>query len=393
MLDVLVVDDDDDVREGVARALANAGHQVTEASDGEKALSLIDARPFDVAICDVRMPRVDGLMLLRRLRREAPGTSVVMMTSFASIPDVVGSIRDGAVNYVTKPFDPEDFVRDVVGPLAEKCLLRKSFELARTQAVGREAGGTFIGTSLTMRQLADRAATVARGDASVLITGERGTGKKLMARTIHAESPRRDGPLVIVPCATLADLMLESELRGLDGAVSENRRDAWFRAAQGGTLVLDGIDLLPVGAQGSLLRTIDEPGAHARRSSTWQPLGVRLISLARESLVERVAARRFLESLMFRLNTVQLRIPPLRQRDGELYSLVSHFLRQATPPSCVAAGLTPRAWKALAGYPFPGNVRELAWALEQALAVADGGEIDREHLPPEVVAPQDRSPK
>jgi DNA-binding NtrC family response regulator len=391
MLDVLVVDDDDIVRESVAQALASAGHQVTEASDGEKALSLIGARAFDIAICDVRMPKVDGLMLLRRLRREAPGTSVVMMTSFGRIPDVVGSLRDGAVDYVTKPFDPQDFVRNVVGPLAEKRLLRKSFEVARAQFVSREAGGSLVGTSLAIRQLADRATTVAKGDASILITGERGTGKKLMARTIHAQSPRRDGPLIIVSCASLPDLMLESELRGLDATVSENRRDAWFRAAEGGTLVLDGIDVLPVGAQGTLLRTIDEPGAHARRSIGWQPLGVRLISLSRESLTDRVTARLFLESLMFRLNTVQLRMPPLRQREGELYCLVSHFLRRATPPGRAAAGLTPRAWKALTAYAFPGNIRELAWALEQALTVADGADIDFEHLPDEVTAPKDRA--
>ena len=384
MLDVLVVDDDDIIRESIADALTASGQAVAQAANGEDALVLLASRVFDLIVSDVRMPRLDGLSLFRRVRRDAPGTAVVLMTSFARIPDIVGSLRDGALDFVTKPFDPEEFVETVVGPIAERRAHLKRFEAARAELVGRRAGGRLVGSSLVMRKVLERVGVVAKSDAPALIVGPPGSGKKLVARTLHAESPRRDGPFVIVPCDSLFDLMIESELRELGEIRSRACRDEWFRAAEGGTLVLDGLEALPPSAQGSLLRVLDEPTTHARRSREWQPLGVRVVSLTRLTPANLMAERGFERGLFFRLNASEIQIPSLRERDGDIYTLASHFLGELTPPGRSAPNLTPRAWRVLAEYAFPGNVRELAWAIEHSLATANGKDVDLEHLPAEL---------
>jgi two-component system response regulator HydG len=384
MLDVLVVDDDDIVRGSIAEAIAAAGHRVAQASDGEQALSLLQSRCFDLAVCDVQMPRLDGLTLFRRLRHDSPGTSVVLMTSFGKIPDAVGSLRGGAVDYVTKPFDPDEFAQSVVGPIAERLALRTQFEEARRRFVATEAGTDLVGTSLVMRQVVHRISVVANSDASVFITGDRGTGKKSIARTLHAQSPRRSGPFLVVPCASLTDLMIEAELRELSELRSRGYRDEWFRAAEGGTIVLDRVDVLPMRAQSNLLRVIDEPTVHARRDHEWQPRGVRIVSLSETPPADLLKGGGFVEALLFRLNAVPLRAPSLVEREGDLYLLVCHFLREFTPSRRRTPGLTPKAWKALSAYGFPGNVQELAWVVEHAVAASDGEEIDCQHLPEEI---------
>jgi two-component system response regulator HydG len=380
MLDILVVDDDDIVRQSVSEALAGAGHRVAQANDGEHAISLFARRAFDVAVCDVHMPRMDGLTLCRRLRRESPGTALVLMTSYGIISDAVSSLRGGVVDYVSKPFDPGEFAANVVGPIAERHALRKKFEETRSELLKREAGASLVGASLVMRQLQDRIAVAASTDASVLVTGERGSGKKLVARAIHAESPRREGPLVVVPCEALPDLTL---CEGLVDVSSCPPRDTWFRAASGGTLVLDGVECLSASAATTLAGLMDQPTLHARRHRDWQPLGVRVISLSTED-APALAERAFLQPLRMRLDGLKVRVPPLRDREGDLYLLVCHLLRELTPPAVRAPGLTPRAWRALTTHPFRDNVRELAWVLERALALSRGGEIDVEHLPEEV---------
>jgi two-component system, NtrC family, response regulator HydG len=381
MLQVLVVDDDDVVRESIAEAVCGAGHTVVQASDGEAALTLLGTHSFDLAICDVHMPRLDGLTLFRLLHRDSPGTAVVLMTSFGHIPDAVGSLRGGAVDYVTKPFDPEEFAAKVVTPIAERRALSRRFEQTRAMFVATEAGGSLVGTSLVMRQLTERIAAIGKSDASVFISGGRGTGKSLVARCLHAQSPRRDGPFVVVPCASLPGLMIASGLRELSQPLLPKHRDEWFRAAEGGTLVLDGVDELPGTAQSNLARVIDEPLARARRDHAWQPRGVRIISIATARPASLVAHAGFLQGLIFRLNTLEMRVPSLAEREGDLYTLVCHFIRESTPSGRRSSGLTPRAWKAISSYKFPENVRELAWLIEHAVAAAEGGEVDLRHLP------------
>ncbi|MGH7296741.1 MAG: sigma-54-dependent transcriptional regulator, partial [Polyangiaceae bacterium] len=238
MLDVLVADDDENVREAVASALVSAGHRVTTAIDGVQAVEAMACRVFDLAICDVQMPRLGGLALLRRIRRDAPGTAVVIMTGFADIPDVVGSMRDGAVDFVTKPFDPEDFTRRVVEPIAEHRGLRKAFDRARSAQVARATGALLIAESPAMHAVVERLQAVANSDTAALVSGERGAGKELVARAIHAQGPRREGPFVVADGPTLKDALAESRDSGEWNTTADTTPEL-FRSAAGGTLVLD----------------------------------------------------------------------------------------------------------------------------------------------------------
>ena len=381
MLEVLVADDDANLRESVATALVSAGHHVTEASDGAQAVELMAAHAFDLAICDVHMPKLGGLALLRRIRRDAPGTAVVIMTAFGEIPDVVGSMRDGAVDFVTKPFDPEEFTRSVVEPIAEQRGLRSAFDRARAAQVARATGATIVADSPAMRAVLDRIHLLANTDAAALVSGDRGTGKELVARAIHAQGPRRMGPFVLADGVLLRESLAEhGDAEGLQPA------EEFFRQAMGGTLVLDGIEKLSLRAQVRLLRLIDGPGAAARRSPWWHPLGVRLITLTREHIAEPASSGELLDALFYRLNAVHLHVPPLRDRGADLCRLVVELIDELEPIGTTRPGVTSAAWKVLSSYPFPGNVRELRWVLEHALAMADGGPIDAAHLPPEVLA-------
>jgi len=381
MLDILLVDDDPMIRESIADALLDAGHTVTQASDGEQAASLSKARVFDVAVCDVHMPKMDGLTLFRRLRRDSPSTAVVIMTSFGRIPDVIGTLRDGAVDYVTKPFDPTDFAKKVIGSIDERKSLRKTFDRARTNATEKRTGTPLVGDSSSLRRLADRIKTLADVETSILITGETGTGKELAARILHAESARRNGPFVVIPCASLPDLMVEAELRELSELRAGNQRDAWFRSAEGGTLVLQEVGALAPCAQASLLRILRDPQVRARRSRQWQPLGVRVVATTTVDLSERVAAGTFQDGLYYQLKGVGVHVPPLRERDGDLLLLVEHFLHELSVPGVSPPQLAPDAWAELQRRTFVGNVRELRWTIEHALSLTSGAEIGLEHLP------------
>jgi DNA-binding NtrC family response regulator len=381
MLDVLLVDDDDNVRDSVAAALLGAGHSVTEASDGAQALELLASRAFDLAICDVQMPRLDGLTLFRRIRRDAPGTAVVIMTTYGKIPDVIDTLRDGAVDYVTKPFDPDEFTRRVVAPLAEHRALRQRFDTARAQLVARDTGASLVAVSPAMRGVADRIALLAQSDASVVITGDRGTGKELVARMLHAQGPRRQGPLVLVDGTLLPELLRASELaeasaRGLPA-------DTWFHEAAGGTLVLRGLEGLPLREQRALVRVISAPAALARRDADGSPLGMRIVTLGRDPLSVRKSWGELLDALYYRLNGTTLHMPRVAERGEDLCPLITQLLRELQPPSKTVPGLSTATWKALSSYPYPGNVRELRWILEHALAMSNGGPIEVTHLPAE----------
>jgi DNA-binding NtrC family response regulator len=383
-LDVLVVDDDDLVRESLTLALIDAGHLVTEASDGAEAAGLMRTHAFDLAICDVMMPKLDGLTLMRRIRRDAPATAVVLMTSFGKVTDVVDSMRDGIVDYVTKPFDPDAFTHDVVEPIAQRHWMHKKLDDARARFMARSTGVTLVAGSPVMRRLTDRIAVLASSDASVLVTGDRGTGKELVARAIHAQGARRDGPFVLLDGSLLPEIVLGSERGEISGDGAPGY--SWLRAAVGGTLVLDGIEKVPLDVQARLVRALTVPGMPAGRSMGWQPLGVRLITLAREGLTDRVSEGRFLDALYYRLNTTQIHVPTLEERGEDLWPLVTELLREIEPPARTIPGVTFAAWSVLSTYPFPGNVRELRWVLEQALASSEGGPIDVRHLPAELHA-------
>jgi len=385
-LDVLVVDDDQATRLALSYALADAGHNVVEADDGDGAIALVADRIFDVAILDVRLPKVDGLTIFRRLRQKSPSTAVILMTSFASISDAVASLRDGAYDYVTKPFDPEEFSLRIIGHIAEHRALKNELEEARKLVASREAGSPIIGHTPPMSALVDRINTVAQSDAPVLICGESGTGKELVAHTLHARSPRKNAPFVAVNCAAFPETLIEAELFGHErgaftGAV--RKREGRFKAADGGTLLLDEIAEIPLPVQAKLLRVLEEGVIQPLGTNDSVPVNVRIVSATHRDLKELIAQGKFREDLYFRINVLDLVIPPLRDRRADLPLLLAHFLRRFYPGR-VPPGIAPRAWAALLEYPFPGNVREFAHAIERAVVLAHGSEIDLEHLPADV---------
>lgn len=383
-LDILVVDDDQATRLSLAYALSDAGHHVSEASDGEEAIALASEHTFDVALLDVRLPKVDGLTIFRRLRMRAPTTAVILMTAFATIPDAVATLREGAYDYVTKPFDPEELTLRVIGHISEHVSLKRELEEARRVVASRDAGSPIVGHTPSMISLVERVNTVAQSDAPVLVSGESGTGKELVAHTLHARGPRKAAPFVTLDCAAFSESVIEAELFGeASSATSRRGRMGRIQAADGGTLLLDEVAALSLPTQAKLLRVLEEGIIHPVDATEAVPVSARIVSSTQQDLKSLVTEGKFRDDLYLCLNVLDLHIPPLRERKADMPLLLAHFLRRFCPGR-VPPGIGPRAWEALMEYPFPGNVRELAHAVERAVVLARGSEIDLDHLPADI---------
>ena len=388
-LEILLVDDEPSIRLTVADVLRDAGHSVTTASDGEEALNLIEDRPFDLVISDIRLPKAVGMTIFRRLRTERPMTGVILMTAYATVSDAVTAMKDGALDYLTKPFDVDE-IKLRVDRYAERRSLEIELSRARTELAQKNPGSIIIGRSPIMTRLLDLVETISGSDAPVLITGESGTGKELVARTIHTLSPRRDAGFVAVNCAAFPETLLEAELFGHErgaftGAVKA--REGRFKAASGGTRFLDEIAEIPPMAQAKLLRVLQEGVIEPLGTNRPVEVDVRVVSATHRNLKERIKAGLFREDLYYRLNVLDVHIPALRERRGDLPVLVEHFLKRLTPPGRDAPSISPRAWAALTEYAFPGNVRELEHAIQRAVVLCRAPEIDVQHMPEDIAGP------
>ena len=384
MLDILLIDDEADLRELLDEELREAGHKVQTAADGEEGMNELQRRVFDVVICDVRLPKLDGLTLLRRVRKEAPSTDVILMTAYADVSQAVSALKEGAYDYLTKPFDVDELLVQLRRN-DETREMRRQLENARSELAGRKSANTLIGESPAIRRVIEMSRMVSQSEAPVLITGDSGTGKEVVARMIHDWSPRRDKPFVAVNCGALAENLIEAELFGHEkgaftGAVK--KRDGRFKAADGGTLFLDEVAELPAAAQAKLLRVL--------QGGTFEPLGtnlslrvdVRILSATHRNLPERIKTGLFREDLYYRINVIEIPIPALRERPGDLPLLLRHFIERFSPPGTPPPTISPAAWATLLQYDFPGNVRELSHAVEHAIVLSGGKEIDLHHLPP-----------
>src|SRR4051812_44257903 len=371
-LNILLVDDEPDFNLLVAEALTDAGHRVTTAANGEEALARVTSELFDVMVCDIRLPKLDGLSLFRRTRQESPDTTVILMTAYAAIQDAVGAVKEGAYDYLTKPFDIDKLTLRMKRIAEHRALLRE-LETARAQLAAADVKEAIIGRSVQMLRLLDRVNTIATSHAPVLLHGESGTGKELVARALHERGPRRDRPLVVVNCAAFPDTLLEAELFGHErgaftGAVK--RRDGRFRAAHTGTLMLDEIAEMSLPAQAKLLRVLQEGTIEPLGTNESQRVDVRVISATHRDLKERIVGGAFREDLYYRINVLNVDLPPLRERKGDLPLLVQYFLKKFGRPGKPPPRLSPPAWAALAAFPFPGNVRQLGHAIEHAVVLA-----------------------
>ncbi len=388
-LEIIVADDEPTIRLTVSETLREEGHAVTEAKDGAMALELIRQRPFDLLVTDVRMPRITGMEVFRKTREESPSTDVILMTAFGAVEDAVEALKLGASDYLVKPFDPSELaVR--IERIGARRRLQHQLASARAELVGA-ARGEIIGRSRSMVRLLDMVDTIAQSDAPVLITGETGTGKELVARRIHALSERRDKPFVAVNCAAFPETLLEAELFGHEagaftGAVK--RREGRFSMADGGTLMLDEVGEIPPTAQAKLLRVLQEGIVEPLGTDEPKKLDVRVLSATHRDLEALVSVGTFREDLYYRLNGIDLNIPPLRERDGDLPLLVEFYLERfaagRTPPE-----LSPEVWGALASHPFYGNVRELEHVIQRAVVLSRGQTVTLEHLPANIGGTQE----
>jgi DNA-binding NtrC family response regulator len=384
--EVLVVDDKENMRKLFSRILGDA-YAVTEAADGTQALALLASRSFDVVVTDIQMPGADGFQVLREVKRRAPDTEVVLVTAYASIPKAVEAIKEGAYDYVSKPFDPDEVALVVARALEQRRRGQEASGLKERLATAPDLHG-LLGASAAMRALHALLSQVAARDLTVLLTGETGTGKELAARAVHAESPRKDKPFVAVNCGALPAELVESELFGhakgaFTGATAA--KSGLFEEAHGGTLFLDEIGDLPLPVQVKLNRALQEK--EVRRVGTTQPVkvDVRVVAATHRELAAEVAAGRFREDLYYRLNVVTVRLPALRERREDVPLLALHFLARAGRPEL--EGFEPQALRALTAFAWPGNVRQLENAVARAAAVAQGPRISVEDLPPELQTP------
>ncbi|MEZ4432568.1 MAG: sigma-54 dependent transcriptional regulator [bacterium] len=385
MLDILLVDDEPTIRLSVGDALEDAGHRVTLAADGDAAAQKLTEHRFDVVVSDIRMPGLDGLSLFRRIRERAPETDVILITAYGAVEDAVQALKEGARDYLTKPFDTGELLLRVER-LAERHALTRALQDARRALAENARESIIIGRSPPMIRLLERIETFAAADAPVLILGESGTGKELVARELHRKGPRAAGPFVPVHCAAFPETLIEAELFGHErgaftGAV--RRRDGRFRAADRGTLFLDEVAEIPLPAQAKLLRVLQEGVFEPLGTNTPVRVDVRIVSATHRDLKQCVADGTFREDLYYRLRVLDLKVPPLRARPGDLPLLVEHFLARFaddTPPTVSTA-----AWEALTRHDYPGNVRELEHAIQHACVLARGGEIHRRHLPDELL--------
>ena len=375
MANILLVDDERGIRTLAADVLGRDGHQVTTAASAEEALGAVGAGAFDLTLCDVNLPGMDGIELLGRLRALHPEALVILITGFPSIENAVRGMKDGARDYVTKPFSPDELRMVVARALEERALRQENAELRHELAFGNLVGG-----SPGMQELFDTIQKVARTDASILLYGESGTGKELCARAIHYHGPRAARPFVAVNCGALVGTLLESELFGhVRGAFTgaDSAKHGLFVAADKGTLFLDEVGELSPELQPKLLRALQDGEIKPVGGVNPIKVDVRIVAATNRDLGQEVTAGRFREDLYYRLNVIGVDIPPLRGRAEDIPSLVSHFVsRIAERIGRPRPDITTGALEWLTTQPWPGNVRELENAVERAVVLASGPVLD-----------------
>lgn len=383
-ISILVVDDERSVRDSLYNWFIEDGYHVDCAEDAKKALSILEAESFDIVLADIKMPGMDGLEMLKRIKTIQKDAIVIMMTAFATVETAVQALKDGAFDYVTKPFDPDD-LSHLIRNAAKQISLMEENEVLKDKVVSLENVEDLIGESEAMMQVLREIESVAQSNASVIITGESGTGKELVARAIHANSPRRYFPLVSVHCGALSESLLESELFGHEkgaftGAVYN--RKGRFEMADSGTIFLDEIATISSKMQVELLRVLESKSFVRVGGNKEIKSDFRVICATNRDLKAMVDNGVFREDLYYRLNVVNIQVPPLRERTEDIPLLVDYFIKKyCTTMNRPIMTIDPAALKRLEEFPFPGNIRELENMIECAIVVGNGKKITLKDLP------------
>jgi DNA-binding NtrC family response regulator len=390
---VLVVDDERPTRLLMEKELPRAGYTVMTAESGEEALEKARAQDFDVILLDLKMPGIGGMEALRRIRDAGASGEVVILTGHPDVDSAIAAMKLGAYDYLTKPFKLSE-LEEVLRRAAERKRLERENSALRRMVAQREPAPLLVGRGQAITTLLATVRRIAGSEANVLIQGESGTGKGLVARIIHEESARRDGPFLLINCSAFQDQLLESELFGHEkgaftGAAAV--KQGLFEVADGGTLLLDEVGEMSAAMQAKLLQVLDSRELRRVGGIRVHRVDVRVIAATNKDLAQEVRAARFREDLYFRLNVVGLTIPPLRERQEDIPPLIEHFLKRFGA-SYTTKTVSPEALQMLVNYPWPGNVRELANTVERLLILTPGEVIGPDDLPTNLRIPDDTVP-
>ena len=392
---ILIVDDEPAARHGLRRALDALRCEIVEAADGAAALEEVERSGPDLLICDIQMPKLDGLALLKALAGKQNAPPVIVITAHGSERIAVEAMKAGAYDYLSKPYEVDE-LRCAVQKALEAVRLRRENERLRAELRQRSGFGVMLSRGRGMERVYDLIGKVAGTDATVLICGESGTGKELVARTIHAQGPRKDGPFIAVNAAALPSELIESELFGHEkGAFTgaAGRRVGKFELAHGGTLFLDEIGDMGLETQAKVLRILQERRFERLGGAETISVDVRVISATNKDLPSEIAAGRFREDLSYRLKVVDIPLPPLRERPEDIPLLVGHFLEGFCHRHRKAVSeVPPEVMRRLTDYRWPGNVRELMNVIERAVVLSDSPVLRKDLIPPDVQPPAPQSP-
>ncbi len=376
---VLVIDDEERIRTILQAILADEGYEVQAAQDGMEGLRLAAASKPAVVIVDLQMPKMDGLETLRKLRTSVPDAVPIILTAHGSIASAVEAIKQGAYDYLTKPFDNEQLLL-VIRRAAERARLSREVQELRRQIGGVYSPDDLLGESVGMLDVKNRLARIAEADATVLLQGESGTGKELAARAIHNTGRRRNGPFIVIDCTAIPSSLIESTFFGHEkGAFTDarERRPGKFEEADGGTAFLDEIGELPHDAQAKLLRVLQEHEFTRVGGTTPVRVDVRVVAATNKDLAAEVHEGRFREDLYYRLNVLQLEMPPLRRHPEDIPALARHFLqRHRLLLGSKVTEISEEALRILASHPWPGNVRELENTIQRTMLLSHGTRIE-----------------
>ena len=373
------------MRQMVAIALRQEGYDVVMAEDGEVASRELQANKVDIVVSDIKMPGLDGIELLRFVREHCPATEVILMTAYTSTESAIEALRAGAYDYLSKPFEIDELLVTVQHALERRALRNDNLYLRR-ELTDRHRFDELVGRSPAMKRLFDLIGRLAQTDITVLITGESGTGKELVAKAIHNQGPRAQAPFIVINCAAVPAQLLESELFGYQRGSftgADRDKDGLFVAAQGGTLVLDEIAEMPPEMQPKLLRVLEDHKVRPVGATKETLVDVRVLAATNRDLQKETAQGRFREDLFYRLNVIQIDIPPLRERAEDIPLLAEHFLELITAGDGdgTISGFSREAKQYLESYSWPGNVRELGNAIRRAATLESDNTIQAENLP------------
>ncbi len=385
---VLIIDDDKMIRSYLSGVLGEDGYEVLLAATSAEGEALLQAKPVDVVLLDLRLPDADGISTLRKIKRDEPNVQVIVLTAFGAVESAVEAMKLGAYDYIDKPSDVSKLRLAIMRAL-EELTMRREIERLR-QKPGGYAQGWIVGESREMRRIAQLLEKVAQGNATVLLQGESGTGKEVVAQAIHRQGPRADKPFLVINCAAIPDTLLESELFGFEAGAftsAKSRKKGLLEVADGGTLFLDEISEMKPQMQAKILRVLETKTLRRVGGTTDIKVDVRFIAASNRDLRAAIREGAFREDLYYRLGVVVIDLPPLRERMEDLELFVTAFIDEFNRTMGKnITGVSSEALQLMKGYNWPGNIRELRNVIERAMLLCDGREIQPTHLPAELSA-------